>query len=53
VVSLKCWSFVEGRDDNELGTLGGKSAILDVMEQALHATSEFYISHTPIGGIPY
>jgi unsaturated chondroitin disaccharide hydrolase len=45
--------FVGPRDDNEFEAFGGKPAALDTIERALHATSEFYISHTPIDGIPY
>jgi unsaturated chondroitin disaccharide hydrolase len=45
--------FVEHRDARDFEPFGGKAVVLEVMERAAQATSEFYISHTATDGIPY
>ena len=45
--------FVQGRGDNEFDAFGGKATALAIMERAAEATSEFYIAHSALDGIPY
>jgi unsaturated chondroitin disaccharide hydrolase len=45
--------FVQGRDAQEFEAFGGKAAVLAQMDRAAEATSEFFISHTTLDGIPY
>ena len=41
------------RNDAELDSFGGRSAIEAYMLKAARATCDFYIEHTPTDGIPY
>jgi hypothetical protein len=41
------------RSDEELEPFGGRVAIEGFMREAAIATSDFYISNTPVDGIPY
>src|SRR5579872_3690736 len=45
--------FVQGRDAQEFEAFGGKAAALAQMDRAAEATSEFFIAHTTLDGIPY
>jgi rhamnogalacturonyl hydrolase YesR len=45
--------WVETLDASELKDLGGKEEILSFMLKAAKATCDFYITNTPIDGIPY
>ncbi len=45
--------FLDTLSDAELALFGGRNAIESFMLKAAQATCDFYISHTPIDGIPY
>ncbi len=45
--------FLDTLSDAELALFGGRNAIESSMLKAAQATCDFYISHTPIDGIPY
>jgi hypothetical protein len=45
--------FIDSLPENELQELGGKPGVLQFMDRAAQAVSEFYIAHTASDGIPY
>jgi len=45
--------WLQTLDDAELAPIGGRVAIEGVFLKAARATCDFYITHTPIDGIPY
>ncbi|MGD9633901.1 MAG: glycosyl hydrolase [Pirellulales bacterium] len=45
--------WLRTRDDEELAHIGGRTAIESVFLKAARATCDFYITHTPIDGVPY
>lgn len=45
--------WLDTADDKSLKNQGGKESISSFMLKAAKATSDFYIEHTPIDGIPY
>jgi unsaturated chondroitin disaccharide hydrolase len=45
--------WLKTRSDEELETVGGRTAIEGTFLKAARATCEFYITHTPTDGIPY
>jgi hypothetical protein len=45
--------YLQTRKDEELKALGGREAIEQTFRKAAVATCDFYISHTPVDGIPY
>jgi hypothetical protein len=47
---LECLQTIS---DDDLDPFGGSAAICSWMVKAARATSDFYIAHTPVDGIPY
>src|SRR5438552_1835509 len=45
--------FIATVSDAELAPLGGREPITTMLRKAAEATSDFYIDHTPVDGIPY
>jgi len=45
--------FIDTLSDQELEPYGGRSELEGIMLKAAIATSDFYIEHTPVCGIPY
>lgn len=45
--------FLEVCTDEELEPLGGRAELESMLSETAMATSDFYIEHTPVDGIPY
>ncbi len=45
--------FLDTISEDELGTLGGKEAILERFLRTARVSSDFYLQNTPVDGIPY
>jgi hypothetical protein len=45
--------WLSTQSDEELATVGGRAAVEATFLKAARATCDFYITHTPIDGIPY
>lgn len=45
--------YLQTVPDADLESLGGRTAIEEMMLRAASATADFYLQHTPVDGVPY